>query len=302
MPTGILLLDKPQGLTSNGALQRVRQRLRRREARVTSAASIRMATGMLPICLGRGHQGHRARSNPAPSATSSPCSSARAPTPATRKARWSRQLPVPALDAAAHRDGAGAVPRRDRSRCRRCIRRSSATASRCTSWRARASKWSARRATDRDPTSGAACARAADALRPGLRCAKGTYIRVLGEDIARALGTLRPPDAPAPHLGRAVPGHADGHARGGAGRRRADASGLLAPDAALRGSARGLARRPSRSWRCATDRRCAARSRRAGARARVRAVRRRTAVFWAWPRPMADGWLQPRRLMVQKST
>ena len=41
MPTGILLLDKPQGLTSNGALQRVRTRLRRRRAPGTSARSIR---------------------------------------------------------------------------------------------------------------------------------------------------------------------------------------------------------------------------------------------------------------------
>src|SRR6187549_3723170 len=50
MPNGILLLDKPQGLTSNGALQRVR-----RAYGASSAGHVGtldpMATGMLPVCL-----------------------------------------------------------------------------------------------------------------------------------------------------------------------------------------------------------------------------------------------------------
>jgi tRNA pseudouridine55 synthase len=50
MPNGILLLDKPTGLTSNGALQRVR-----RAFRASSAGHVGtldpMATGMLPLCL-----------------------------------------------------------------------------------------------------------------------------------------------------------------------------------------------------------------------------------------------------------
>src|SRR3954447_26163198 len=50
MPTGILLLDKPQGLTSNGALQRVRKAFRAQSAGHVGTLDP-MATGMLPICL-----------------------------------------------------------------------------------------------------------------------------------------------------------------------------------------------------------------------------------------------------------
>lgn len=51
MSSGILLLDKPQGLSSNGALQRVRHALGRIKAGHTGSLDP-MATGMLPICLG----------------------------------------------------------------------------------------------------------------------------------------------------------------------------------------------------------------------------------------------------------
>src|SRR3981081_4487399 len=51
MPSGILLLDKPLGLSSNAVLQRVRALLLRQKAgHVGSLAPL--ATGMLPICLG----------------------------------------------------------------------------------------------------------------------------------------------------------------------------------------------------------------------------------------------------------
>lgn len=50
MPTGIVLLDKPEGLSSNGALQRVRRLLK--AAKAGHAGSLDpLATGMLPICL-----------------------------------------------------------------------------------------------------------------------------------------------------------------------------------------------------------------------------------------------------------
>ncbi|MBI5450653.1 MAG: tRNA pseudouridine(55) synthase TruB [Gammaproteobacteria bacterium] len=48
---GILLLDKPQGLTSNRALQRVRGLFQARKAGHTGSLDP-LATGMLPICLG----------------------------------------------------------------------------------------------------------------------------------------------------------------------------------------------------------------------------------------------------------
>ncbi|MCB1568249.1 MAG: tRNA pseudouridine(55) synthase TruB [Xanthomonadales bacterium] len=48
---GIILLDKPQGLSSNQALQKVRTLLRADKAGHTGALDP-LATGMLPICLG----------------------------------------------------------------------------------------------------------------------------------------------------------------------------------------------------------------------------------------------------------
>lgn len=50
MPTGILLLDKPEGLSSNGALQRVRRLLSAGKAGHAGSLDP-LATGMLPICL-----------------------------------------------------------------------------------------------------------------------------------------------------------------------------------------------------------------------------------------------------------
>src|SRR2546430_14309446 len=51
MPSGILLLDKPLGLSSNAVLQRVRTLfLRKRAGHVGSLDPL--ATGMRPICLG----------------------------------------------------------------------------------------------------------------------------------------------------------------------------------------------------------------------------------------------------------
>ena len=51
MPTGILLLDKPAGMSSNAALQRVRRLLG--GCKAGHAGSLDpLATGMLPLCLG----------------------------------------------------------------------------------------------------------------------------------------------------------------------------------------------------------------------------------------------------------
>src|SRR5260221_14379346 len=48
---GILLLDKPEGLTSNGALQRVKRLFAAKKAGHTGSLDP-LATGMLPICFG----------------------------------------------------------------------------------------------------------------------------------------------------------------------------------------------------------------------------------------------------------
>lgn len=49
--SGIVLLDKPQGMTSNAALQRVKRLLRARKAGHTGSLDP-LATGMLPLCFG----------------------------------------------------------------------------------------------------------------------------------------------------------------------------------------------------------------------------------------------------------
>ena len=49
--SGILLLDKPRGLSSNAALQRVRALFDRQKAGHVGSLDP-LATGMLPICLG----------------------------------------------------------------------------------------------------------------------------------------------------------------------------------------------------------------------------------------------------------
>src|SRR2546429_7232523 len=51
MPSGILLLDKPRGLTSNAALQRVRALLSRPKAGHVGSLDP-LATALLPLCLG----------------------------------------------------------------------------------------------------------------------------------------------------------------------------------------------------------------------------------------------------------
>src|SRR5947208_13918072 len=51
MPSGILLLDKPRGLSSNAVLQRVRTLFLRQKAGHTGSLDP-LATGLLPICLG----------------------------------------------------------------------------------------------------------------------------------------------------------------------------------------------------------------------------------------------------------
>ena len=49
---GVLLLDKPTGITSNAALQMVKKLYRARKAGHTGSLDP-LASGMLPICLGQ---------------------------------------------------------------------------------------------------------------------------------------------------------------------------------------------------------------------------------------------------------
>jgi tRNA pseudouridine55 synthase len=140
----------------------------------------------------------------------------------------------------------------------------------------------------------------ADALRLACECTKGTYIRVLGEDIARALGTcghltqLRRPwvqpfrDMPMVSLETALAGAAEGSTRS-----------LMPPDSALQGlpqarlAAEQLASlRNGHAVRCATEPAAAI-----GSRVRLYGPE---AEFLGLAEVMDDGRLQPRRLLLAK--
>ena len=140
----------------------------------------------------------------------------------------------------------------------------------------------------------------AQSLELEVLCSKGTYMRVLAEDIAAALGTLRARRGAAAGRGRAVRARADGHSR--------------VPGAAARG--RCCRCRCCRSTlRCSTCRRCtlapmqralpprAARGQRRQRRARAASTMRADALWGsvkrtprvACSRGGCSTWTPPRR-------
>jgi tRNA pseudouridine55 synthase len=186
MPTGILLLDKPQGLSSNGALQRVRKAFRAQSAGHVGTLDP-MATGMLPLCLDEATKviaeieagakcyeftlqlGARTDTGDAEGSVV-----AEAAVPLLDAARVESALAafrgiqkqVPPMYSALKRDGR---PLYELARQGVEVEREARTID------IRRLELVALRET---------------ALDLVCECAKGTYIRVLGEDIARQLGTL----------------------------------------------------------------------------------------------------------------
>lgn len=186
MPTGILLLDKPQGLTSNGALQRVRKAYGAKSAGHVGTLDP-MATGMLPICLDEatkviaeiesGAKAYEftlrlgARTNtgdsegdvvevqPVPQIAASAIQ-------AVLAGFHGVQQQVPPMYSALKRDGR---PLYELARQGIEVERAP-----------RAIEIHRLELLEQVP----------DHLRLACDCGKGTYIRVLGEDLARALGTI----------------------------------------------------------------------------------------------------------------
>jgi tRNA pseudouridine55 synthase len=186
MPNGIILLDKPRGLTSNGALQRLRKAYRARSAGHVGTLDP-MATGMLPVCLDEATKviadieggdkayeftvtlGERTDTGDAegqvierqplpekdPSAVEAALARFRGP-----------QQQVPPMYSALKRDGRPlyelARQGMEVERAPRPVIIHALTLQEL----------------------------GAGALRLSCVCSKGTYIRVLGEDLARALGTV----------------------------------------------------------------------------------------------------------------
>jgi tRNA pseudouridine55 synthase len=295
MPTGIILLDKPQGLTSNGALQRVRRAYGAESAGHVGTLDP-MATGMLPLCLDEAtkviaeiESGGKCYEFTVQLGTRTDTGDAEGqvveqqPIPPFDSAALERVLTqfrgtiqqVPPMYSALKRNGRPLyeLARKgievERSARTIEIRRLELVASR------------------------------GDSLDLVCECAKGTYIRVLGEDIARTLGTLG-------HLTRLrrtwvepfrdLPMVSFDTALAGA----ADASGLLKPEAALHGH--------PEAW--VTAEQVVALRHGQAVRSEVRspAAGRRVClygpggVFLGLAEPMPEGWLQPRRLMIQKFT
>ena len=186
MPTGIIVIDKPQGLTSNGTLQRVRKAFGAHSAGHVGTLDP-MATGMLPVCLDEAtkviaeiesgakcyeftvHLGRRTDTGDA-------------------EGQVIEEAAVPALDPAgvetalaAFRGIQSQIPPMY-SALKRGGRPLYELARQGVEVERAARTIEIRRLE--------LVALRSDALDLVCECAKGTYIRVLGEDIARKLGTL----------------------------------------------------------------------------------------------------------------
>jgi tRNA pseudouridine55 synthase len=186
MPSGILLLDKPRGLSSNAALQRVR-RLFGGEKAGHAGSLDPLATGMLPICLGEATKivadivagakryrftialGARTATGDAEGAVT-----AEAPVPALTRESVEAVLrgfvgarsQVPPMYSAIKQGG---TPLYRMARAGQTVPRA--------------------------PRGIEVYALTLRAIAPGAleletRCSKGTYVRVLAEEIAEALGTV----------------------------------------------------------------------------------------------------------------
>jgi tRNA pseudouridine55 synthase len=188
---GIVLLDKPQGLGSTPALQRVRRMLR--AAKAGHAGTLDpMASGMLPLCFGQATKAcgqllgsgkaYRARLRLG-SRTDTGDADGRGveagPVPEPDHARLRAvlaslcgdRLQTPPMYSALKRDG---TPLYELARRGEEVAR---LPRRISIRRLEASYWTA------------------DAIEFEVECSKGTYVRVLGEEIAAALGTVGHLDA-----------------------------------------------------------------------------------------------------------
>jgi len=185
MHSGILLLDKPRGLSSNAALQRVRTLLARVKAGHVGSLDP-LATGMLPICLGEATK------------VAADISAAR------KRYRFSVQLgsrtatgdaegpvvesaPVPPLE----RTGVEAVLRQMQGSGQQvppmysALKRDGQPLYRL----ARAGVTVERAARPIELSELTLLRLSGASLELEVLCSKGTYIRVLAQDIAAALGT-----------------------------------------------------------------------------------------------------------------
>jgi tRNA pseudouridine55 synthase len=285
MPSGILLLDKPKGLTSNGALQRVRKAFGAHSAGHVGTLDP-MATGMLPICLDEATKVIAEIESGAKAYEFTVQLGARTDT-GDAEGEVVERLPVPEFDAAALE----AVLARFRGVQSQVPPMYSALKREGQPLYALARKGiEVERAARTIEIRRLECvAQRPDELDLACECAKGTYIRVLGEDIARALGTCG-------HLTRLRRTWVEPF-RGEPMVGLEDARTLMPPDYALQGHPQAqlteeqvsLLRR-GQAVRCGTQPET-----QAGRRARAYGP---GGVFLGLVEVLADGRLQPRRLLL----
>lgn len=185
MPSGILLLDKPRGLTSNGALQRVRKAYGAKSAGHVGTLDP-MATGMLPICLDEATK-VIAEIESGAKAYEFTLALGRRTDTGDAEGEVVETLPVPRLDAAAIESTLAAfrgvlsqVPPMYSA-----LKRGGRPLYELARQGIEVER-EARRIEIRSLELRTLCE---DSLELACECAKGTYIRVLGEDLARSLGT-----------------------------------------------------------------------------------------------------------------
>jgi tRNA pseudouridine55 synthase len=185
LTTGILLLDKPIGMSSNAALQRVRRMLNASKAGHVGSLDP-LATGMLPICLGEATKiageivGGRKRYG-------FTIGLGARTTTGDREGVVIERSAVPALTAAEVEP----VLRRFLGRQKQIPPMFSAIkrAGRPLYQLARAGVEVERAPREIELTELQLCGIDADKVSLEALCSKGTYVRSLAEDISRALGT-----------------------------------------------------------------------------------------------------------------
>ena len=186
MPSGILLLDKPRGLSSNGALQRVRRVFAGEKAGHAGSLDP-LATGMLPICLGEATKIAGDIVAGAKRYRFTIALGARTAT-ADAEGEVTEEAPVPALTRAGVETVlAGFIgPRTQVPPMYSAVKQGGAPLYRL----ARAGLVVERAARTIELNELVVLGLGADALELETRCSKGTYVRVLAEEIAAALGTV----------------------------------------------------------------------------------------------------------------
>jgi tRNA pseudouridine55 synthase len=297
MPTGILLLDKPQGLTSNGALQRVRKAFGARSAGHVGTLDP-MATGMLPMCLDEATKVIAEIESGAKCYEFTVQFGARTDTGDAQGQLVERQ-PVPPLGSPQIEAVAASFLG---------IQRQIPPMYSALKRQGRPLYELARQGVEVERTARSIEIRrlemigmAADAANFVCECAKGTYIRVLGEDLARALGTVGHltrlrrlwvapfRDMPMVALEVALRAAESG------------AAALMQPDAALLGlpMARLTSEQEAALRHGQAVRSSAAPDSPIGRRVRVYGP---AGVFLGLAEARPDGWLQPRRLIAPENS